>query len=109
MVLPMIAKIDIDHEALTVIINEPRLDGQVSLFEFFLDRNLIQDNIEKIIFDFNSVNYINSLGIAEFISLMRYYSEKRPKLKYKFINVEKKISKIFKMIELSSIADIESK
>ncbi|MDH4200401.1 MAG: hypothetical protein OEV66_08490 [Spirochaetia bacterium] len=105
----MIAEIATDHDSLIVLIKEPRLDGQVSLFEFFLDNNIIHNNVEKIIFDFNHVTYINSLGIAEFISLMRYLSEKRPKLKYRFVNVEKKISKIFKMIELTSIADIESR
>jgi hypothetical protein len=30
-------------------------------------------------------------------------------MKYRFMNVDKKIAKIFKMIELGSIADIESK
>jgi hypothetical protein len=40
---------------------------------------------------------------------MRYFSEKKPKLKFKYVNVDKKIAKIFKMIELNSIADVESR
>jgi len=105
----MIADFKIEDECLSVTINESKLDGQESLFEFIIEQNVVEKKIEKIIFDFVNVNYINSLGIAEFISLMRFFSEKKPKMKYKYINVDKKISKIFKMIELGSIADIESR
>lgn len=105
----MIATIEKDHDTIRIKINEPKLDGQNSLFELLIEKKIINNKIDKIIIDFDNVTYINSLGIAEFISLMRYFSEKKPKIKYKYINVEKKISKIFKMIELGSIADIESK
>lgn len=105
----MIAEIETDHDTVHILITEPKLDGQNSLFELLVEQQVINNKIEKIVIDFNNVTYINSLGIAEFISLMRYFSEKKPKIKYKYINVDKKISKIFKMIELGSIADIESK
>jgi anti-anti-sigma factor len=105
----MIANCETENEILKVKINDVRLDGQNSLFDFLVEQSAVTDKIEKIIFDFDKVNYINSLGIAEFISLMRYFSEKKPKLKFKYVNVDKKIAKIFKMIELNSIADVESR
>jgi len=105
----MIVDIETEADTIKININEPKLDGQNSLFELLLEKKIVTKKIEKIIINFDKVSYINSLGIAEFISLMRYFSEKSPKLKYKYINVDKKIAKIFKMIELSSIADIESR
>ncbi|MDH4262800.1 MAG: STAS domain-containing protein [Spirochaetia bacterium] len=105
----MIADVEFIQDAVKIKINETKIDGQNSIFELLIEKKILTKKIEKIIIDFENVIYINSLGIAEFISLMRYYSEKRPKMKYKFINVDKKISKIFKMIELDNIADIESK
>jgi len=105
----MIASFETDFNTVKVIINEVKIDGQNSIFEFMVEQKIAIKNIEKMIIDFDKVAYINSLGIAEFISLMRYYTEKKPKIRYRFINVDKKISKIFKMVELGSIADIESK
>ena len=105
----MIANHEIQDDTLKITINEEKLDGQNSLFEFMVEQDIVDKRTERIVFDFDKVTYINSLGIAEFISLMRFFSEKKPKIKFKYINVDKKIAKIFKMIELSSIADIESR
>jgi len=105
----MIANIESDHDVIRVQILEPVLDGQQSLFELLVEKKIVTKKTERMIIDFENVTYINSLGIAEFISLMRYFSEKKPKMKYRFINVDKKIAKVFKMIELGNIADIETK
>jgi anti-anti-sigma factor len=105
----MIASIETENDTVKIKINVDKLDGQNSIFELLIEKKIMVHKIEKMVIDFDNVTYINSLGIAEFISLMRYFTEKRSKMKYKFINVDKKISKIFKMIELNNIADIESK
>ena len=105
----MVSKIDSDQDSIRILIDSTRLEGQNSIFEYLLDQNINIDPVDRIIFDFSKVEYINSLGIAEFISLMKYYSEKKKRLKFKFYNVDKKIAKVFKMIELGTIADIETK
>lgn len=105
----MIATVRIENDTVFVTINDPKVDGQKSIFEVLIDANPPIAEIERIIFDFDVVSFINSLGIAEFISIIRFFTEKNKKLKFKFVNVDKKIIKIFKMIELSNIADIEAR
>jgi anti-anti-sigma regulatory factor len=55
----MIANIDIDHDTVKIKINDPKLDGQNSIFELLIEKKIVAKNIDKIVIDFDNVTYIN--------------------------------------------------
>jgi len=103
-------KLEIEQGVLKVDLQSSRIEGEYSIFDaindFYSERKV---KIRKVVFNFEKIEYINSLGIAEFISTIRYFSEVDEIIKFKFVNVEKRIAKIFKMMELNTVADIETK
>lgn len=94
---------------LNIKIENAQVEGDQEVLNELLEKGYNEQKISKVVFDFENVEYINSLGIAEFIAIMKYFSQEKRKIKYKFINVDKKIGKIFKMVELGNLADIETK
>ena len=101
--------ISLSQNILNIKLGNSQVEGDQEVLNNLLENNYTEEKINKIIFDFDKVEYINSLGIAEFIAIMKYFSQEKRKIKYKFINVDKKIGKIFKMVELGNLADIETK
>ncbi len=93
----------------TVLLEKERQEGEQDILNGLIESDYSGMTIDKVIFDFDRVIYINSLGIAEFISVMKFMISKFEKIKFKFINVDKKIAKIFKMVELGNLADIDTK
>ena len=102
-------EIQLNQGALNIKINQPQVEGDQEVLNELMDGNYSEEKINKIVFDFEDVEYINSLGIAEFIAIMKFFSQSKKKMKFKFANVDKKIGKIFKMVELGNLADIETK
>ncbi|MDH5719247.1 MAG: STAS domain-containing protein [Spirochaetia bacterium] len=101
--------IEINEGILNVVVNEKRIEGSNHIFEHLVEESKIsdKDKVKKIIFDFANVEYINSLGIAEFISIIRYYTNVTNAVaKYKFINVNKDIRKLFSLVELGHLVEI---
>ncbi|MES0489088.1 MAG: hypothetical protein ABUK01_03790 [Leptospirales bacterium] len=100
----------IEQSSMKVSIHTEKLEGEIPIFDTVLARhNESGGKIGKIVFNFDEVQYINSLGIAEFISIIRYFSGLNEKTKFKFINLDKKIAKVFKMVEMHNLADIDTK
>jgi len=104
-----IVKLNYEIDSLSIIFMKPHIEGNDPIFEIVIDQFDKRKKINRIIFNFEKVSYINSLGIAELISLMRYFQGFNPKAKFKFIELDKKIAKIFKMVELGNLADIETR
>jgi len=102
--------IKIEQSSMRVSIHTEKLEGEIPIFESVLAKhNENGGKVGKIVFDFDEVQYINSLGIAEFISIIRYFSGLNDKTKFKFINLDKKIAKVFKMVEMHNLADLDTK
>lgn len=99
----------IENGTLTIQPENDRQEGEQDILNGIIETDFSDSLIDKVVFNFDKVVYINSLGIAEFISLMKYLGGSFDKVKFKFINVDKKIAKIFKMVELSNLADIDTK
>ena len=103
-------KLELEQGVLKVNLLSSRIEGEYSIFDaindFYAEKN---EKVRKVVFNFEKIEYINSLGIAEFISTIRFFSEVDEIIKFKFINVEKRIAKIFKMMELNTVADIDTK
>jgi len=101
--------LEIKNGMLNVVITEPRIEGSNHIFEQLVENDEITEkkNINKIIFDLINVEYINSLGIAEFISIIRYYTNLTSgAAKFKFVNVRKEIKKLFSIVELGQLVEI---
>jgi len=104
----MAVEIQVTNEAAVIKIGDEQINGQNFIFDDVMvhfDQN--KEDFEKVIVDFSKVEYVNSLGIAEMISMIKYFREKNKKIKFKMINVNKKVVKLFKMVELGTLADIE--
>ena len=102
--------IAIEQSSMKVNIHSEKLEGEIPIFDTVLTHHTENGGkITKIVFNFEEVQYINSLGIAEFISIIRYFSGLNEKTKFKFINLDKKIAKVFKMVEMHNLADIDTK
>lgn len=93
--------------ALIVHIRQKRLEGETALLQSITEESEYE-RVTSIEFDMSDVTYVNSLGIAEFISIYRYYNmgENSKKVKLLFTHLRPEIAKIFKLVELGQIADI---
>ena len=74
-----------EESILKIAILHKRIDGDNHIIHALEKGNFIQSDINILEFDFNQVEYLNSLGIAEFININRKFTfpEKR---KIKFIS-----------------------
>ncbi len=98
--------IDIQSGEITVKLQLRRLEGDTKLLSALTARPEYSDP-RSIEFDMADVIYVNSLGIAEFISVYRYYNvEKGKKVKIIFSHLRPEIAKIFHLVELGQISDI---
>jgi len=105
----MTFEITLKEGILNIVVLKAHITGESKILNELVERNYIKSNISKVIFDFEHVEYISSLRIAEFIGIIKYFSKGKNKPGYKFINVDSKVAKIFYMIELNDLADIETK
>lgn len=74
-----------------------------SAFEDLL-KELIDDNIIKMVVDLEELDYISSTGLGVFMGYIETIREKDGDIK--FINVPKKIYKIFSVLGFSTIYEI---
>ncbi|MDH5716554.1 MAG: hypothetical protein OEZ22_02825 [Spirochaetia bacterium] len=102
--------INYTDDNINVIIKSPRIEGENTIFESLVEDETTPKNVSKITFDMSDVKYVNSLGIAEFISIVRFFTNiSNGNTKYTFINVDKNIAKLFHIVELGSLVHIEEK
>ena len=106
----MSIKVDYKGDTIAVKINEPRIEGKNNIFQTLVEDHDYPQDIDNLVFDLDAVNYVNSLGIAEFISIHRYFSSiNEGKTKISFVNVDKKIATLFEMVELGNLSTIVPK
>ena len=106
----MAVKLKFLGDTIQVTINNSRIEGQNFIFQALVEDSNLPKNIENLIFDMDKVEYVNSLGIAEFISIHRYFaSVTNSKTRIRFINVNQKIANLFRLIELGNLSEIELK
>lgn len=102
-------KIEKKDNILKVDIDLKRIEGQNQIFEQLLEMKPPVAQIQQIEFDLARVDYINSLGIAEFISIYRYFNdESKENFRFIFHNVAPEIAQIFEIVEIGQISEISS-
>ena len=69
-------KLELEQGVLKVDLLSSRIEGEYSIFDaindFYSER---KEKVRKVVFNFEKIEYINSLGIAEFISTIRFFSD----------------------------------
>jgi anti-anti-sigma factor len=83
------------------------IDEGINLFKLLL-RKYRENEYENIIFDFSSVKYINSSGIAEIVAFYRI-ARVGGKLRLYFVNISPHIKKLFELVEIDKLEGIEIK
>jgi len=104
-------EINQEGNTLKISINDKRIDGDNHIMNALKEGNFIRPEIECLEFDFYSVEYLNSLGITEFVNINRSFSnpEKKKKTKFKFLNVSSHIYAILELVEMHKMAEIQMK
>lgn len=86
------------------------LQGDNTLFRFITNEINVPEDAHTILFDFTSVDYINSLGIAELISIFRYFQRRySDEVEFKLVAVSPEVKKVLEIVEIDQFFDIESK
>ena len=95
---------------LNVSVNLRRIDGNNEIFRALVDDSSLDLDVELIEFDMDKVEYMNSLGIAEFISLHRYFVDlNNGKTRFAFTNLDPKIYTLMNLVEIGKLADLHKK
>ena len=106
----MSVKVQYRGDTIDVKVNHSRIDGKNLIFQALVDDPSIPKEVEFLVFNLANVDYVNSLGIAEFISIHRYFNSVNERgTRIRFTDVDTKIATLFKMVELGNISEIELK
>lgn len=106
----MLADVSKEGKELHIKILQSRLEGDNLLLKKLQGEGFIERDVEVVEFDFDKVDYLNSLGITEIVNIHRLYMEKtKNKAKFRFINVDKKVLAILELVELHKLAEIVQK
>lgn len=99
-----------EGKSLFVRVLFPRIDGENFIVNAVKEKNLIAQDIELVEIDLDAVEYLNSLGITEFVNIHRMFTDiTRGKTKFRFTNVDRKVKAILELVEVQKIAEIISK
>lgn len=80
---------------------EGRIDVQAALELEKQINDILNDNVNKIVFDFEKVQHLSSSGIRVLISSLRRTTANKGGVKLS--NVDQSIRKILKLVELDSL------
>lgn len=106
----MAVTVDYLGDTLRVQIIHPRIEGKNYIFEALVEDASLSKDVSRIKIDMEGVEYINSLGIAELISIHRFYDRtNNGQTRIIFKNVDPKIASIFRMVEMEKICEIIEK
>ncbi len=106
----MAVKIKYRGDTLDIFVTSTRIEGKNEIFQTLVEDNTLPKEVENLVFDLNEVDYVNSLGIAEFISIHRYFSSvNQGRTRMRFVNVEPKIAQLFEMVELGNLSEVQKK
>ena len=105
----MAVSIEYKGDILEIKIHSSRIDGKNEIFEA-LTETTIPSGIEIVEIDMRRVSYINSLGIAELVSIYRYLmqDEKRKNLKFRFLNVKPEVAQLLRLVEFADLVEIHT-
>ena len=98
----MRVEIEQNNRTLYVRLLDPRLEGEQKIVDALKEYQ--QADLEHVEIDFALVQYLNSRGITELVSIYRTFDPDRTKLK--FLNVGGRVRHIMDLVELQHIAEI---
>lgn len=103
----MLVEFKREGETLKIIVLHPRIDGENHIWNALQKENLLQPDVGLLEFDLAKVEYMNSLGITEFVNIhRRFLDATKGRVKLRFINVERKIMGILALVELDKVAEV---
>jgi len=96
-----------DAKILRIQILHRRIDGENYILNALLEGDYFSSEVSLVELDFENVEYLNSLGITEFINIHRKFNASNPEsVEFKFINVDAHIYGILELVEMHKIAEI---
>lgn len=94
-------------DALYVKINHPRIDGENLILKALENDGRLEDPDYSVLeLDLASVEYLNSLGITEFVNIRRRFRNGPRDVSMRLINVDKRVQAILELVEIQKIAEI---
>lgn len=106
----MSVQIQKSNHSLLIKVAFPRLDGENHIINALDDDECFQPDVESIEIDLSSVDYINSLGISEFVTINRRFLEVRPNgVNFRLTNVDRRVNAILELVEFEKVAEIALK
>lgn len=96
-------EIEQHNRTLYVRLLDPRLEGENEVVDAL--KEYAEVDLERVEMDFGQVEYMNSRGITELVSIYRTFNPEKTKLK--FLNVRGRVRHIMDLVELHHIAEIQ--
>ena len=92
---------------LLVVVHHSRVDGENYILSALTDGQYFKDGIHDLEIDLENVEYINSLGISELVTINRKFLDVRPQgVNFRLLNVDRRVNAILELVEIENIADI---
>ncbi|MCR9141240.1 MAG: STAS domain-containing protein [bacterium] len=96
-------EIEQHNRTLYVRLLDPRLEGENEIVDAL--KEYVEVDLERVEIDFGQVEYMNSRGITELVSIYRSFDADKTKLK--FLNVRGRVRHVMDLVELHHIAEIQ--
>ncbi|MCB1327774.1 MAG: hypothetical protein H7A21_13860 [Spirochaetales bacterium] len=95
------------EKAIFIRVLQDRLDGASVLLAEVRAGDYMKSTIELVEIDLESVEYINSLGITELVTLKRLFSEASlHPVQMRLLNVDRRVNAILELLEIHKMADV---
>lgn len=91
------------NQTLYVRLLDQRLEGENEIVDAL--KEYLNVDLERVEIDFGQVEYMNSRGITELVSIYRSFDPEKVKLK--FLNVRGRVKHVMDLVELHHIAEIQ--
>jgi len=106
----MAVQIEKRDDALHVKIKHPRIDGENLILAALDEQGLLTKPEYAVLeLDLGEVEYLNSLGITEFVNIHRRLRTAPESVGLRLINVDKKVNAILELVEIQKIAEIQTR
>jgi anti-anti-sigma factor len=99
----MRVEIEENERTLYVRLLDPRLEGDNQVSEALIPYKTAE--LDRVEIDFRLVEYMNSRGITELVTIYRTFDPQRTKLR--FLNVRGRVRHVMDLVELHHIAEIQ--
>lgn len=91
------------NQTLYVRLLDQRLEGENEIVDAL--KEYTEVDLDRVEIDFGQVEYMNSRGITELVSIYRSFDPKKVKLR--FLNVRGRVKHVMDLVELHHIAEIQ--